>query len=73
LILGTQRDIYDKYAENVRKESSFVPKKVYALKRVEILKNFLNQKYIYKTDIIRKLYEEKARINIEDETASLSS
>lgn len=72
MILGTQRDIYDKYAENVRKEYSFVPKKVYALKRVEILKNFLNQKYIYRADTIRKHYEEKARINIEDEIASLS-
>jgi len=73
LILGSQQEIYGKYAKNVRKEYSFVPKKVYTTKRIEILKSFLNQKYIFKTKTIRKLYEEKARINMEDEISSLSS
>ena len=73
LILGSQQEIYGKYAKNVRKEYSFVPKKVYTSKRIEILKSFLNQKYIFKTKTIRKLYEEKARINMEDEISSLSS
>ena len=73
LILGTQQEIYYKHAEKVRKEYSFVPKMGYTLKRVEILKNFLNQKYIYKTEKIWKLYEKKARTNIGDEIASLSS
>jgi predicted metal-dependent HD superfamily phosphohydrolase len=70
-ILGKPSAEYDLYAENIRKEYSFVPQKLYAQKRVEILKRFLSGP-IYKTPYFHAKYEEPARVNIQNEIRSLS-
>ncbi len=71
LILGASNEIYRDYAENIRKEYSFVPDKVYVLERIKILESFLNQEFIFKTERFRKRYENTARKNIKSEIYSL--
>jgi predicted metal-dependent HD superfamily phosphohydrolase len=70
-ILGSPGKEYDRYAENIRKEYSFVPQDIYAKKRVEILKKFLEGP-IYKTPYFFSKYEERSRVNIQNEIRSLS-
>ncbi len=71
LILGANDEIYRIYAENIRKEYSFVPEKIYILERIKILENFLNQEYLFKTERFRKQFEKIARKNIKSEISSL--
>lgn len=70
-ILGSPWKEYETYAENIRKEYSFAPQEIYAKKRVEILKRFLEGP-IYKTPYFFSKYEERARANIQNEIRSLS-
>ncbi len=72
LILGADDEKYRIYAENIRKEYSFVPDKIYVQERIKILENFLNQGYIFKTERFQKQFEKIARKNIKSEINSLS-
>ncbi len=71
LILGANKELYRKYAENVRKEYSFVPDKIYAEERIKILDVFLNQEYVFKTERFRKQFEQRVRKNIQSEINTL--
>ena len=71
LILGTNDELYRKYAENVRKEYSFVPDKIYVKERIKLLETFLNQEYIFKIERFRKQFEQMARKNIKSEINTL--
>ena len=71
LILGANDEIYRTYAENIRKEYSFVPEKIYFFERIKILENFLSQEHIFKTEKFQKQFEKKARKNIKSEINSL--
>lgn len=73
LILGASAETYRNYAENVRKEYSFVPKKIYNEERIKILENFLNQDSLYRTERFQELYETQARKNLKSEIKSLST
>lgn len=72
-ILGANKNYYQKYAEAIREEYSFVPESVYREKRGEILQKFLSREFIYYTEWFRKYREERARRNIANEIKELSS
>ncbi len=67
LILGANNRLYRKYAENIRKEYSFVPDKIFNTERIKILEDFLNQEFTFRTERFRKRYENLARKNIKSE------
>ena len=64
-ILGEDKNTYEKYEENIRKEYIHVPKVMYKLGRKKLLKKFLAQERLFQTDIFFEKYEEQARVNIE--------
>ena len=64
-ILGEDKNTYEKYEENIRKEYIHVPKAMYKLGRKKLLKKFLAQERLFQTDIFFEKYEEQARVNIE--------
>lgn len=71
IILGTPEKEYLAYAENIRKEYSFVPRFLYRKKRKEVLQNFLSKDKIYFTDEFHAKYEKQARRNIKFEITDL--
>jgi predicted metal-dependent HD superfamily phosphohydrolase len=71
-ILGTTPSIYQKYAQAIRREYSFVPENLYREKRREVLRHFLQREFIYYTVEMREFYEEAAQINIANEIEELS-
>lgn len=70
-ILGRPVHIYNGYAQLVRQEYSFVPKSLYKAGRSSILKEFLSQERIYKTDYFFNRFETSARSNIKNEICRL--
>ncbi len=70
-ILGSDSETYATYTQNIRKEYKMVPWILYKKKRIEILKMFLNKSNLYVTDYFKNLFEEKARLNIQNEIAEL--
>ncbi|VVB78145.1 Uncharacterised protein [uncultured archaeon] len=71
-IFGKSEIIYNKYAENIRKEYLGVPLKDYKAHRAEVLKRFLERPAIYYTEFFSQRYGEVARKNLEREIESLS-
>jgi pantetheine-phosphate adenylyltransferase/dephospho-CoA kinase len=63
-ILGKDREIFDKYEENIRKEYRWVDGETFKAARASILQRFLERPNIYATDFFRKKYEEQARKNL---------
>ena len=72
-ILGKSDFEFDEYEENIRKEYSSVPEQVYNYHRVEILRSFLDKRYIYHTKRFRDLYEDRARANLKRAIRKLKS
>jgi len=70
-ILGKQREIYCKYARDIRKEYSSVSDKDYTAGRAGTLGSFANRPRIYFTDYFRSKYEARARQNLENEIEEL--
>ena len=66
-ILARDWDDYKIYFEQIRKEYRIYPDFLYKPGRAKALKHFLENELIFQTDEFRKLYEEKARVNIEKE------
>lgn len=71
-ILAAGNEIYKKYAAAIRQEYSFVPEILYREKRREVLESFLRREFIYYTNELRDLFEERARANIANEIKELS-
>lgn len=63
-ILGTERTVYEDYAEKIRKEYKWVPSFLYNKNRKKVLQHFLERESIYFTEIFRKQYEVIARENL---------
>ncbi|PBJ14322.1 hypothetical protein [Flavobacterium sp. ACN6] len=72
-ILAKGWDDYKIYFEQIRKEYRIYPDFLYKPGRAKALKHFLENEFIFQTDEFRKLYEEKARFNIEKELSLLES
>lgn len=71
-IVGYDWEIYEEYAQNVRKEFDIYPDIIYKKGRREVLKHFLQMDSIFKTEMFQKKYEQQARENIRRELDSLS-
>jgi predicted metal-dependent HD superfamily phosphohydrolase len=70
-ILGKDPDIFWRYEENIRKEYAWVPEDLFRQKRVEILLGFLDRQYIYYHEEYRHMFEDGARVNLEEAIARL--
>jgi predicted metal-dependent HD superfamily phosphohydrolase len=71
-ILARDWEDYKIYFEQIRKEYSIYPDLLYKPGRAKALKHFLENEFIFQTEEFRGLYEEKARINIEQEILLLT-
>lgn len=63
-ILGTERTVYEDYAEKIRKEYKWVPSFLYNKNRKKVLQHFLEREHIYFTATFRNQYEIIARENL---------
>ena len=63
-ILGQPPARYDAFERAVREEYRWVPHVVYALKRREVLRSFLEREHIYVFPAFRSRYEDSARGNL---------
>lgn len=71
-ILGKNKEIFDEYENQIRREYDWVSDIDFARGRTEVLKSFLNRPNIYSTRFFRKKFEEKARQNLARSIAQLS-
>jgi predicted metal-dependent HD superfamily phosphohydrolase len=71
-ILAKDWEDYKIYFEQIRKEYRIYPDFLYKPGRAKALKHFLENEFIFQTEEFRKLYEEKARFNIEKEILLLT-
>jgi predicted metal-dependent HD superfamily phosphohydrolase len=63
-VLGSERDVYDRFERDVRREYWWVPGPLFRKKRAEILRSFLDRPEIYETDRFRSELEQPARANL---------
>ena len=70
-VLGADREVYEQYYKQIRKEYSIYPDLMYNPGRKKVLQNFLGMKRIFKTDYFYGKFEEKARRNITAELNEL--
>jgi len=66
VILGSDRDDYNIYCNQIRNEYKFFPTKIYNLNRKKALKKFIKND-IFKTSIFKNRYEQIAIDNINSE------
>ena len=71
LIFAAERQRYDAYAGEIRREHAHIDDQGFRLQRAEFLRTFLRRGSIYRTRHFRKLNEKCARANIERELALL--
>lgn len=71
-ILGSSREVYTIYTQNIRKEYHWYPAFTYKRGRKKALKRFLERERIYQTEGYYERYESVARANIEAEIKLLS-
>lgn len=70
-ILGSPKDVYTRYKANIREEYKGVPLSIYRRNRGKLLKSFLSQESIYKTEYFHTRLEQPARENLRAEIESL--
>ena len=70
-IFGYTDEVYNKYRKNVRMEYLYYPSVIYNKGRIQILKDFVNQGTIFKTEYFRTKFEKQARQNILKEIEKL--
>ena len=63
-ILGQAAERFWNYEHAIRAEYAWVQADVFATKRAEVLKRFLNRPAIYRTEYFRTKYESAARMNL---------
>jgi predicted metal-dependent HD superfamily phosphohydrolase len=71
-ILAKDWNDYQIYFNQIRKEYRIYPDFLYNPGRKKALEHFLENEYIFQTEEFRRLFEEKARINIEKEISLLA-
>lgn len=69
-ILGADEAAFKKYDAGIRKEYAHVPAPLYKAGRNKVLKGFLGQKDIFKTEAFRDIFDAQARKNLAAATAS---
>ncbi len=70
-VLSAEPAVYQEYAANIRREYAMFPDELYFPGRKKVLYHFLDMPFIYRTEIFRNEREQRARINIENEIATL--
>lgn len=70
-ILAAERNKYLEYTRQIRKEYKIYPDLVYKPGRKKVLKHFLEMEHIYKTELFRNQWENKAKENLKHELDSL--
>lgn len=70
-ILGASSEVYQSYSKAIRQEYSIYPDFLYKVGRKKVLKNFLQKKRIYHTDLAFNRWETPARANIKSELENL--
>jgi len=70
-ILGSERERYEWYTQQIRKEYRIFPDLLYKPGRKKVLEHFLGLDSIYKTEYFRTLLEEQARNNLKWELSFL--
>lgn len=70
-ILGADEAIYEVYRRQIREEFHSFPSFIYNRGRKKAMRTLMEKGYIYKTDEFRRLYEAKARQNIQRELDTL--
>lgn len=70
-VLGSDPSAYENYAKMIRKEYAIYPSFLYKKGRKKVLRQLLEKQPLYHTQIFRKAYEEKARINMTNELNKL--
>ena len=64
-VLGRSRGEFEVYDQNIRKEYQWVPERQYCEGRRDVLRSFLDRKYIYCTETFRSEgFESNARTNL---------
>jgi predicted metal-dependent HD superfamily phosphohydrolase len=71
-ILAAPEDRFDEYCEQVRQEYAAVPDAAYATGRTAVLQPFLRRDTVYATRYGRRVWGERARVNLARELARLS-
>lgn len=71
-ILSKDWEAYQTYCNQIRKEYKIYPNILYKPGRKKALEHFLEQEFIYKTEIFRNLFDEKAKANIKREIILLT-
>lgn len=71
-ILSKDWEAYQTYCSQIRKEYKIYPNFLYKPGRKKALEHFLEQEFIYKTEIFRNLFDEKAKANIKREISLLT-
>ena len=72
-ILGQPKARFDEYERQIRAEYGWVPEKIFAAKRAEILQRFVERPRIYMTKHFLEKYEQLARGNLERSIAALEA
>lgn len=70
-ILGSPKEQYELYMNNIRKEYSLYSDMQYKKGRIDVLRYFSDMRFIYKTEFFRERFEQNARRNILFEINSL--
>ena len=70
-ILGSDRETYQTYLQNIRKEYSIYTDQEFNAGRKKVLSNLLKRQKLYKTSYFQEKYESKARENLSWEIQSL--
>lgn len=63
-ILGQLWPRFEEYDRAIRREYDWVPADLYANKRSDVLRKFLQRNFIYRTRMFREKYEAQARSNL---------
>lgn len=70
-ILGAQEEVYDRYAQAIRKEYAWVEEEQYRAGRGQVLRRFLQRPRLYFTQIQFDRAEQQARHNLRRELQTL--
>lgn len=71
-ILSKDWESYQTYCNQIRKEYKIYPNILYKPGRRKALEHFLEQEFIYKTEVFQRLFDEEARNNIKKEITLLT-
>ncbi len=72
-ILGHPAPTYQNYCLQIRQEYAIYPDIIYNPGRKKVLEHFLQMARIFKTEIFYNLYEQQARLNLQQEMDLLSA